>query len=252
MLKKITAVVIAAAVAAAISVYADDSGAARSVTLEEAVSRVVGRLGVETAVDQDVLRLYRDWGYVGKQYRAAVAGALYAGLLCPNGKALRPNSADFTPLFKGMARFGAVNGSFSVARSLGADVKTNHETLYLANGEVAAGVQPNAEEYYCALVNKSGTAYVLWRDREDIPAHRLYRGRLYLRDGERLILTNARHYANGAWREVTEGKYALASLDTALRLEEIGLAALDRDIYLLGGLTEDGEIRAVYFYMPQE
>lgn len=215
-------------------------------TLEEAVDKAAKRLSIETAVDKNVLRLYKDWGYIDEKYKSSIAGALYTGMLCPEDKMINPKSEDLSPLIKGLVRFGLSSNTFNVIGTHGnPDVKTNPETIYIIGNEILTNYKMDDSGYYYAIVNKSLTAYVIWQS-ATVKVNWLYKGKLYLQEGNKLILTDAKKSNNELWQDATAGKYTSAALGKGFDVTDININYLDRDVYILGDLI-NSEIVADYF-----
>lgn len=223
------------------------SGGVCAATLEEAVDKAVERLSVTRAVDMNVLRFYRDWGYIDEKYRASVAGALCAGLLCPDGNTLNPKSDDLTPLIRGLVRFGISSNSFNVVQATGAEgININPETIFISGNNVSTGFEPDKSKLYYAVVNDGMRAYIVWEP-TDVTVHYLFKGKLYLQEGDRLILLLAQRQSDKLWLNVSDSKYTIAVTDGGLDLTDLNTSFLDREIYILGDLKDNGEIRADYF-----
>lgn len=245
MLKKLLTVII---------VFGLINSAVYAVTLEEAVDRTAKRLFIETEVDKNVLRLYKDWGYVDKKYRDTMAGALHAGMLCPNGRMLNPSSNDLTPLFKGFFRFGMLNQTFDVVGFQGkSDIQTNHETLYIINNEILTEYELDDSVKYYAVVNRNNRAYIVWKSTPSVKPNRLYRGRLFLYDDGKCIITNAEKVSFNTWSDISESKYTNVVLGSDVfvtknkrKLDDVNINHLDSEVYIIGEFF-DGEIKAEYF-----
>ncbi|OQB13365.1 MAG: hypothetical protein BWY15_01829 [Firmicutes bacterium ADurb.Bin193] len=236
-----------------IAVLMAASVSASATPLEEAVYKTVVSLSVEMAVDFNVLRLYKDWSFVDKQYRPAMAGALFARLLCPEGDMLNPKSEDLTPLIKGLERFGFKDTAFEVVSVKGgADMNISDDTLFLIDNEIVPDYKPVEGESYYALVNRGGKIFALWKQNGALQDC-IFKGSLYLQEGDTLILTNTKKLVNGLWEDVSENKYITVRLEGGrvkkdgreMEADEVNANHLDSDIYILGSLSEN-EINAKY------
>lgn len=227
-------------------------------TVEEAIGRVVPKLLIETAVDKRILLHYKDWFYIDGKYKAAMAGALYAGAICPEGGLLNPKGSDLSPVIKGLVRFGIKSSGFEI-KDLSKDnsVTFTDDTLYLLDGEFAETLDNPAGCF--AIVNRNNKAFVVWRDKT-VQVNSLYAGRLYLLDGQRLIITQAETYGIGVWKPLDQGKYMDIVLDgnvpivfegRALGEDDIVLNHLDSKVYILGRL-EGKSIKAEYIELISE
>lgn len=251
MIKKILAIIIAIIMV---------NTMAYAITLEEAVDIVAKRLFVETSVDRDVLRLYKDWGYVNRQYIETMAGALHAGVLCPTNNMLKPKSEDLTPLFNGMFRFGMMNQTFDVVGFQGDyDIQTNNETVYIIDNQMFTGNTTGYEldklKYYYAVVNRDNRAYIIWQPTINVKANWLYKGELFLVEGDNYIITSAKKLNFNTWTDISDLKYTNVKLGKEVEVtknkykiefEDININHLDTEVYIVGDYY-GGEITATYF-----
>lgn len=210
-------------------------------TVEDAVSRVVSKLLIETAVDQRILLSYKDWFYIDTSRRKAMAGALTAGVICPEDGLLNPKGNDLSPLIRGLVRFGIESTAFEV-KDLSNDptITLLNDTLYLIDGEIKDSLDDYANCY--AMVNRDNKAFVVWRDVKT-PVHYLYEGKLFLIEGQKVILTEGKKYINGFWEPFSQSKYTDVILGEnvqvvlngkPLRQEDVILNHLDSKVYFLG------------------
>ena len=131
-------------------------------TVEEVTGRVVSKLLIETAVDWRILLRYKDWFYIDDKYKAAMAGALHAGAICP-GRALNPKGMTCPSVIKGLVRFGIKSTAFEIKDLSKDHVTFPKDTLYLIDGEI---VDELHELHGCfAIVNRDNKAFVVWRDK---------------------------------------------------------------------------------------
>ncbi|MDD3766525.1 MAG: hypothetical protein PHF89_04965 [Eubacteriales bacterium] len=227
-------------------------------TVEEVTGRVVSKLLIETAVDWRILLRYKDWFYIDDKYKAAMAGALHAGAICPRDGLLNPKGDDLSSVIKGLVRFGIKSTAFEI-KDLSKDhgVTFPKDTLYLIDGEI---VDELHELHGCfAIVNRDNKAFVVWRDK-GVQVNSLYAGKLYLMDGQRLIITQAQSYGIGIWKSISSDKYIdvilgdnvqIISGVRALSEEDVILNHLDSKVYVLGRL-ENKSIKAVYIELISE
>ncbi len=230
------------------------ASAVSAVTLEEAVDSAARRVFVETLVDKNVLYLYGDWHFVDPKYRGTVAGALHAGLLCPDGRLLRPKSRDLSPLINGLIRFGISSPTFNTAGFQGdTDITFTSETLYIIDNEVLTNYTPDPSKYYYALVNKDRRAYIVWLATKERVVW-CYKGKLFLENNGEYIINHAEKYSFGAWQALTQDRYATVKTiqgvlpvrkGSAVNIQDINYQYLDADVYVLGEYR-DGVIKASY------
>lgn len=245
-------------IALAVSVFLLICTGALASTVEEAVSGVVSKLLIETAVDQSVLLHYKDWFYVDGKYRGAMAGALTAGVICPEDGLLNPKSHNLSPVIKGLVRFGIESTAFEVtALSNDTEVTFQKDTLYLIDGEIKDSLEDYTDCY--AMVNRDNKAFVVWRDKK-VQVNSLYEGKLFFTEGQKAILTEGKKYINGLWQPFSQGKYTDVNLDENVQImfngiplsqEEVILNYLDFKVYFLG-VPKNGAMNAVHIELISE
>jgi hypothetical protein len=228
---------------------------AYAATLEQAVYTVSQKLFIETKVDKNILRLYMDWGFIDENYRDAFAGALHSGLICPEGRLLRPKSNNLSPLINGMIRFSILSPTFDIIGFSGAEeITPSPDTVFIIDGEIKENFAPDANRYYYAVVSKAGRTYVIWQATPE-KVLRLYRGRLFLKEGESYILKNPQKKSFGTWEDIPGGSgYTSVELlggavpvrDGKVISDDINLNYLDAQVYILGQ-ESGGVIKASYF-----
>ncbi|NLB82428.1 MAG: hypothetical protein GX800_12650 [Clostridiaceae bacterium] len=223
-------------------------------TLEQAVATVAKKLFIETKVDKNILRYYNDWGFIDKSYIDVFAGALHSGLLAPDGRMLNPKGNDLSPLYRGLVRFSMKTPTFELIGFSGAEQREfTPDTIFITDGEIASEFTPDTSAYYYALVNKGDRTYVVWKATAQKPLW-LYRGTLYLKEGNEYIIKNPQKKSFGQWKDISENGYITTVLadgvepyfNDAVVQQEIKLTYLDRQVFIVGQLY-DGKIKSYSF-----
>ena len=213
-------------------------------TVEEAIHRLTPLLLIETEVDQSILIGYADRFFVGGEFKAAMAGAVTAKLFCPTNRLLRPKSTELSPVINGIISFTIRNNGFETVKlTKEGSTVIQDNALFIIDDKLSDEPPDDFTDCY-AVVNRNNKAFVVFRDAKTTVNY-MYQGKVFYRDGQTVILTEAKKYINGTWQSFSSAKYTAVLLGenvsvmlngNALTQNEINGMHLDRMAYFIGSI----------------
>lgn len=222
-----------------------------ALSIEQMSDKLVEKLNINRELTIDVIKHYKDWRYVDDFYKTSVATALRDGILIPNNKIISPKSEDISPIIKGLTYYGIKNKNYNIVSSVytmqsigGATVDI--DTMVIVGNECANLGFLTEGTFYNALVDKNNKAVVVWKQ-NNVKIPTLLRGKLFLKEGSKLILTSLEKPTFDKWTNVTNKKYIeveLGNVDVmqdkrVVYNDELNSNFLDGFVYILGDYTGD-------------
>ena len=222
-----------------------------ALNIEQMSDVLVEKLNINRELTTDVIKQYKDWRYIDDFYRIPVATALREGIIIPNNKIISPQSDDISPILKGLMYYGLKNPNYSIVSSAYAmqsigGATVDIDTIVIVGNECATFGFLTEGIFYNAIVDKNNKAIVVWKQK-DVKIPTVLRGKLFLKEGSKLILTSLEKSSFDKWTNVANGKYIEVELGNVNVIQgkrfiyddELNSNFLDGYVYILGDYTSD-------------
>ncbi len=222
-----------------------------ALSIEQMSDKLVEKLNINRELTTDVIKHYKDWRYIDNFYKISVATAIREGILLPNNKIISPKSEDISPIIKGLTYYGIKNPNYNIVssvytlQSIGV-AEVNLDTIVIIGNEIGGMGLLTEGIYYNAIVDKNDKATIVWKQ-NNIKIPTLLRGKLFFKEGNKLILTSLEKSTFGSWSNVANEKYIDVELGNInvtqnkriIYDDELNSNFLDGFVYILGYYTSD-------------
>lgn len=222
-----------------------------ALSIEQMSDKLVEKLNINKELTTDVIKHYKDWRYIDNFYKISVATAIREGILLSNNKIISPKSEDISPIIKGLTYYGIKNPNYTIVssvytlQSIGV-AEVNLDTMVIIGNEIGGMGLLTEGIYYNALVDKNDKAIIVWKQ-NNIKIPTLLRGKLFFKEGNKLILTSLEKSTFDKWSNVANEKYIDVELGNInvtqnkriIYDDELNSNFLDGFVYILGYYNGD-------------
>jgi len=233
-----------------------------ALNIEEMSDKLVEKLNLNRELTADMIKHYKDWRYIDNSYKVSVATALREGILIPNNKIISPKSEDISTIIKGLTYYGIKNPNYKIVSSFynfqsinGAIVDA--DTMVIKGNElVNVGVLTDTR-LYNAIMDKNNKAIIVW-EQNIIKVPTLLRGKMFFKEGDKLILTSLEKSTFDRWDNIADQKYIEVELGYDINVtqnkriiynDELNSNFLDGLVYILGDFTNN-TVKPLYIEVP--
>jgi len=228
-----------------------------ALSIEQMSDKLVEKLNINKELSTDVIKHYKDWRYVDNFYKLSVATAIREGILIPNNKIISPKSEDISQIIKGLTYYGIKNPNYNIIssvytlQSIGV-AEVNLDTMVIIGNEIGGMGLLTEGIYYNAIVDKNDKAIIVWKQ-NNIKIPTLLRGKLFFKEGSKLILTSLEKSTFNSWSNVANQKYIDVELGNInvtqnkriIYDDELTSNFLDGFVYILGDYNGDN-VKSLY------
>ncbi len=203
-------------------------------TVREATAEALNHFKIEESANTSAIRRCKNYASIDEADVYVAATALDAGILIPKNNVLNMDSEDLTPLVNGITSYGIKSGKYKVT------------TGVFANGEIDKAAvtedsfklcQLETGKEYTALIRNNRCEAVL--PLGDIKKPVLYKGRIFIADGNLISFDRVQRYSMGKWMDAGLGGRLLFGTPVGFTVPDINTLHIDKEVYIYADAYED-------------
>lgn len=205
-------------------------------TVRTATEEALEFFKIQQSENSAAIRKCRNYASIAEDDVLLAQTALDAGILVLKNGVLNMDSEDLTPIINGITSYGIKSGEYKVVTAVYQNgeidkAPVTDETFLLS--PIASGNE------YTALIKNNKCAAVF--EPGDIKNPVLYKGRLYIADGNDICFDNVQRYSLGKWINVdTKGRLMIGqTVGFSVSADDINANYLDKTVYFYADATDE-------------